>query len=344
MRSISRVVQRAVALAVAAAPSIALVELRCSACDISWQAPRQLNCFENPWTWTTAPIAVGTTANAAACGLTSDASLTTTCASVCGSYGPDCIYFASTNGATIYCTDLSLSNPPPPDAAVEACGRRPRGLVRTQVDRSVGACLARAAWLEAASVIAFDVLHDELVEHRAPRSLRRAARRASRDEERHARMMSRLARRRGARPDSPRCTRRSPRDLVALAVENAVEGCVRETYGAAVALWQAEHAGARDVRAAMRAIAHDEAQHADLGWRVAEWADAKLTDVERNTVLEAGHRAALELIAAASRASGVAELGLPAGPDARVLLQHLWATLWEPAFANRSAIRRTGAA
>src|SRR4051812_31685615 len=107
MRSISRVVRRAVALAVAAAPSVALVELRCSACDISWQAPRQMNCFENPWTSTTGPIAVGTTTNAAACGLTTDASHEASCAAVCGSYGPDCVYFASTNGMTIYCTDLS---------------------------------------------------------------------------------------------------------------------------------------------------------------------------------------------------------------------------------------------
>ena len=55
------------------------------------------------------------------------------------------------------------------------------------------------------------------------------------------------------------------RMLVEVAMDNAAEGCVRETYGAAVAAFQGEWAQDRAVRRAMRAIADDEAEQASLG-------------------------------------------------------------------------------
>ena len=58
------------------------------------------------------------------------------------------------------------------------------------------------------------------------------------------------------------------RPLVDVAAENAAEGCVCETFGAALAAWQAQWAEDRAVRRAMRAIARDEAEHAALGWAV----------------------------------------------------------------------------
>jgi len=332
MRSISVVVRRAVAFALAAAPSVALLELRCdSGCAIQWQPPRLMNCMENPWMWANSPIAVGTMSDPAACGLNPNYGGATAaqCASVCGSYGPDCAF---AGGNTIYCTDLALSDASTPDTL---CGRRPHGLEHRRARHGVGAYLANAAYLEAASVFAFETLREELAMHRAPRSLRRAATRAQRDEQRHARMMGRLARRRGTRPESPRCAGHTPREFVAMAVENVVEGCVRETYGAAVALWQGDHARAGDVRAVMRKIASDEARHADLGWRVAAWLDERLSDTERAAVREAGVRAVEELMAAATLASSIDELGLPAARVAQAMLQHLWAMLWEPAFGAK---------
>jgi hypothetical protein len=70
--------------------------------------------------------------------------------------------------------------------------------------------------------------------------------------------------------DSP--TRSGPEiRLLEVAVENAVEGCVRETFGVAVAMIRAERAGDKQVRRAMRSIARDEMQHAELSWAVARW-------------------------------------------------------------------------
>jgi rubrerythrin len=230
-----------------------------------------------------------------------------------------------TGGDIIYCTDMYI------DPGDTLCGRRPQGLRTVRTQRSTAAKLAQAAHLEAASVLAFEILHAELVAHRAPRSLQRAALRARRDEQRHARVTARLARRRGARPVPPSCAPHSGRDLLAVAIENVIEGCVRETYGAAVALWQAEHACARDVRAVMRSIANDEVRHADLGWRVADWVSPKLDVCGRAAVREAGRRAVRELWGdAASPAND--ELGLPDTHVARTILRQLAVELWEPSF------------
>src|SRR5258708_38720960 len=81
------------------------------------------------------------------------------------------------------------------------CGSRPAGacLRRAARSSSRGRWLADAAWMEAASVRAFQRLARELAAHGAPLELVREARRAARDEARHARVMTTLARRHGER-------------------------------------------------------------------------------------------------------------------------------------------------
>lgn len=66
------------------------------------------------------------------------------------------------------------------------------------------------------------------------------------------------------------------RPLAALAAENAIEGCARESYGALVAAWQATHAIDDDVRAAYASIARDEARHALLSAAIDDWARTRL--------------------------------------------------------------------
>src|SRR5260221_4003130 len=68
------------------------------------------------------------------------------------------------------------------------CGRKLDGLVDADAGRAsaVGETLARAAWLEAASIHAFRRLARELHAHGAPRALVEAARTCARDEIRHA--------------------------------------------------------------------------------------------------------------------------------------------------------------
>jgi hypothetical protein len=141
------------------------------------------------------------------------------------------------------------------------------------------------------------VLARELSDHCAPAGLVTAALRSARDEVRHTRLTGAVARRYGAAPLRPRfAVTPGARSLVAIATENAVEGCVGETHGALVALWQAEHAADPHIAAAMRGIATDEVRHAELAWAVARWIETKLPAVDRRRVRRARAEALSRLV------------------------------------------------
>lgn len=209
------------------------------------------------------------------------------------------------------------------------CGRRPEGLVaapRGGAEASLGAWLAEAAHLEAASVIAFRRLERELRRLGAPPALVRRARRSRADEIRHAREMASLARRFGSEPDRVLVTREVTRTSFAIALENAVEGCVRETYGALVASYQARRAADPELRSVLERVARDEARHAELAHDVATFLEPRLTERDRAAIAEARNEAIAGLRDAISRAPAedVARLaGMPAPRDARALLDLL---------------------
>jgi hypothetical protein len=159
-------------------------------------------------------------------------------------------------------------------------GRRPANLLARVLPGERGHALARyfarAARLEAASVAAFDQLAEELRMHGAPRALREAARRAAEDEVRHAHDTARLAERFGARPETPRLGRSKLRGLSEVALDNALEGCVAETYAAYVATAQARMVTDGELAAPLRRIAEDETAHAALSWNLAAYLEPRL--------------------------------------------------------------------
>lgn len=215
-------------------------------------------------------------------------------------------------------------------------GRRPEGL--QEVDRAhvnaLADWFARAAELEAASVHAFEILRDELTHHGAPKRLLRACDRARRDEVRHTTMMAKLARRFGAEPKSPLVERRPIRSLRAIAIENAVEGCVRETYGALEAAVSAARATDRVVARTMKVIARDEARHAELSWEILAWSRSRLSPADRAAVEDAMRAEAAGLEADLTRGNApVLEqvAGLPSPLQARAALAALHDTLWRSA-------------
>lgn len=219
----------------------------------------------------------------------------------------------------------SLSNP-----GCGAEGRRPPGLVdprRIDAPDAVGRWLARAAWLEAASIPAFVYLARELDRHGAPRGLVRAALASARDEIRHAQVMRRIATRYGATVPSVEVVLPAERPLEALAIENAVEGCVRETWGAVVAAWQAHRAHDAELRAVYRAIADDEARHAALGWAIDRWVRTRLGP-DAHARIDAAHEAAVRELFEGESSEALAVLGLPFGADERGLLARTYDTLW----------------
>lgn len=166
---------------------------------------------------------------------------------------------------------------------------------------------ASAAQLEAASIASFAFVARDLRTHGAPARLVRAALRARKDEIRHARVMSRLARAHGAaRIPKVVAARWTPRSLEAVATENAVEGCVRETYGAIDATWMARNARDPRVRAAMKVIARDETRHAALAWQVFASSSERLGATAR-TRIEKARRAAVRQLSD--------ELAMPPSPS-----------------------------
>ncbi len=171
-----------------------------------------------------------------------------------------------------------------------ACiGRRPTGLKHAhgRGTTRLGAYFASITHLEAASVHAFDTLERELIHHDAPRHLVLAAQAARRDEIRHARVMGRLAKRYGGSPPEPRVEAHSVRSLEDMTLENATEGCIRETYGALVGMWQAKFAQDAELRRVMERIARDETRHASLSWAIHHWAYSKLSPEARQRITQA---------------------------------------------------------
>jgi rubrerythrin len=189
--------------------------------------------------------------------------------------------------------------------------------------------------MEAASVVAFQVLTAELSAYGAPEELLERSRRAAHDEVRHARMMQRLAQRFGSEV-SPRSVRVSGvRDLETIARENAVEGCVMETWGCLIGLHQARRARP-GLRRVYRQIAADEARHAQLSWDIATWAETQLSPEAVARVNAAKERALAELEERLeyetdheSEATPAEEaLGLPDSRTRRRLFGHLRQALW----------------
>lgn len=217
-----------------------------------------------------------------------------------------------------------------------AVGRLPAGLARprsrdVRAGSALGRYFASAAHLEGASVVAFERLAEELEAHRATQDLVRAARRSARDEVRHARVTARLARRFGGEPPAVRVTRRRNRSLAAMALENVVEGCVRETFGALLATWQASHARDAQVRRAMKRIAVDETRHAALAWAIARAIEPRLDEAARRRIAAARVRAiaALRSDASAPVSREVArEAGLPGPAEATRMLDELSSAIW----------------
>ncbi|MDF2695447.1 MAG: putative lipoprotein, partial [Labilithrix sp.] len=173
-------------------------------------------------------------------------------------------------------------------------GRVPEGLeprAPTSAPSSLAAYFSAAAHLEAASVYAFRAFARELSAYDAPLELVSAATRAERDEVRHARAVGRLARRYGGRYVKPRVRAATVRPFEAFAQDNAVEGCVRETFGALVATWQAAHARDPEVARVLDVIANDETEHAALSWAVLRWSFARLGGEARARIADVCARA-----------------------------------------------------
>jgi len=202
---------------------------------------------------------------------------------------PPGVQFSVTHAGDVASVPLGMAMP--------CMGRRPDGLLEPESRRAnpLADYYASVAHLEQAAVMAFEVIERELEGFGAPQQLRERARRARTDEIRHASRMAEFAERLGGVVP---CTHAAPpgeRSLLAAALENAVEGCVREAWGALSAHYQSAAAQDPEARQVWREIAADESDHAELSFALHEWYLQQLTSEERGQVEAAVQRARLEL-------------------------------------------------
>ena len=169
--------------------------------------------------------------------------------------------------------------------------------------------------------------------HDAPADLVQAALRAADDEVRHASLMTVAARRHGAQPAPVEIAPPRDRTLEEIAIENAVEGCVRETLTALVALHQSQHATDAAIRQSFAVIAEDETRHAELSRDVYRWAAAQL-DARARARVTAAMRAAIDELRdeacalSCESAEDRSRLGLPSPVAVRALIDALDQRVW----------------
>ena len=201
-----------------------------------------------------------------------------------------------------------------------------------ETEDAVGCWLADAAHAEAASVVAFKAVARELESHEAPDELPAQARDAAQDEVRHAALMESMAMRWGVQPKRPKLASIAVRSLEAMAVENASEGCVRETWAALEACHQARWARDPVIRRAMAEISADELRHAEFSWALDAWARRRLPAEARARVEVSKRRAVaalFEALAVDRDRNLCVEAGMPTPTAAAELARGLSNALWE---------------
>jgi rubrerythrin len=209
-------------------------------------------------------------------------------------------------------------------------GRPPPGLRPPLIegDDPVGVYFAYMAHVEGAAVHGFLQLALELQNLGAPRELVRAAQKAAADEARHAAIARRLARR---SVPAVEIDATPPRGAFQIALDNAVEGGVFETYAVLTCQWQSRMAADARTRAAFCRIAEDELRHAEVAQAVAAWLEPQLDDAERRQIARARQNAAARLAAQVETpmpAALVAAAGLPPPEVARAWVADLTQRLW----------------
>jgi hypothetical protein len=211
----------------------------------------------------------------------------------------------------------------------EPAGRKPQHFSmahRADSDCSVGDFFAKAAALEAASVYAFETLAADLRRLGAPAHFSTRAMACADDERRHTTDTARIAQQHGATPSSAQVACDAERSLFDIALENATEGCVRETWGALVAQWQAHASTDECIRTTMKTIAAEETGHAMFSWDLHRWLFNQLDSEQRQrieTAMQTTTEAIEDNLDRARSVELVTRAGLPSPQVARQLFEGL---------------------
>jgi hypothetical protein len=177
------------------------------------------------------------------------------------------------------------------EGTIQTCGlagRRPHDYTapKNVPADALEAFLVQAAHLEAASVVAFRQLAEQLERLGASQSFIDRCLEAADDEVLHTQLMTELAEARHvAVPD---VDLPMPREipLFEIARHNAIEGCVYETWAAMQAHLYAQTASDPSLRSVMARIAEDETRHGQLAWDLHAWFMGQVTAAQRLQITE----------------------------------------------------------
>lgn len=197
--------------------------------------------------------------------------------------------------------------------------------------RTVADHLAEMAALEAAAVHAFRRLAAEMRVLGAPGWMVERAEEAAEDEVRHASMVGREARRHGGKLRAVEVGPMPLRPILEIALENAREGMVRETYGALSAYHHAHAASDPRLARLFARLAEDETRHSALSIEFGKFLETKLNPKERELVDRARLKAvdALYMELGTALADEVHDvLGWPRPEAARAMLRGAFPAVW----------------
>lgn len=254
-----------------------------------------------------------------------------------GDHDPRCVTLCSPVGNIGIMPGFCFaSGPNTVQCGVCGVGRFTDGLQLDESDwderDSFVAWLARGATAEWIAAAAFDRLADELSVLGAPSELIAGARESAEHERAHFDALAWFARREGVEPKVSRVALLPSRSLFEIALENAGEGCVRETLGAVVMRYQAQHAADPALREALEKIADEESMHAAWSWALDGWARTVLDASSVAQLDRARERAIAELAHSVGTQEPSLELavraGMPSAAVVRAMIEGLRESLW----------------
>lgn len=179
------------------------------------------------------------------------------------------------DGDTLVLAELRLgSSWSCPAEQVAATPERPDQLLDAELRSRVGELWVEDARMEHASIVAFARTALELQALAAPADLLGDVAQAGIDEVEHARMCFGLAARFSGTAREPGTLVPPPvreADIVRLALDTFVEGCVGETIATLIATRAQRSCVDASVMLVLEQIADDESRHAALAWRTITW-------------------------------------------------------------------------
>ncbi|MFV8751910.1 hypothetical protein ACNOYE_15300 [Nannocystaceae bacterium ST9] len=203
-----------------------------------------------------------------------------------------------------------------PPEQVAASEDRPDDRLAPALRSRIGELWVEDARMEHASIVAFARTALELQALAAPAELLAEVAQAGIDEVEHARLCFGLAARFSGLEREPGTLVPPPvreADIVRLALDTFVEGCVGETIATLVATRAGRSCADASVAGVLEQIADDEGRHAALAWRTITWLIEGAGD--RRVELEQALLAQAEGMAQAAHADPLPEVD----PDAREL-------------------------